>query len=258
MAMEAQSIGSKHPYDPAYGMMKTMQAELNELRAALHAEQQQRSREVAELRREVIDLQARLSQQYAEQSAQHQTVSCAMTNETALRGKAIDRLRSEVTTAIQRAEEVDTLKTLQATQFGKLATELKTQKKERQEGHKDLENRLRSEISERKEQCERIIEDLTNHKAVAEANLSLDREKLDYLTHNVQLAGDLLTHGILDGLRGVDGNVSPQAFTKGGVGQFSPGSTATTAMGFSQSQPATRPATTATEGGRMSAELRQH
>mmetsp|Transcript_73682 Transcript_73682/g.216200 ORF Transcript_73682/g.216200 Transcript_73682/m.216200 type:complete len:253 (-) Transcript_73682:67-825(-) len=248
MAMEAQGIGNKHPYDPAFGMMKTMQAELNELRSALHAEQQQRTREVAELRREVIDLQARLSQQYAEQSAQHQTVSCALTNETALRGKAIERLRNEVTTAIERAEEVESLKTLQATQFGKLATELKTQKKERQAAHKDLDDRLRAEIHERKEQCEKINEDLTNHKAVAEANLSLDREKLDYLTNNVQLAGELLTNGLLEGIAGPTAAASPKAFTMAGVGQFSPGSTATTAFG--SSRPATRPTTE----GRMTAE----
>uniref|UniRef100_A0A7S1WVY9 Uncharacterized protein n=1 Tax=Alexandrium catenella TaxID=2925 RepID=A0A7S1WVY9_ALECA len=252
MALEAQS--AKHPYDPAYGIMKTMQAELNELRSALHAEQQQRTREVAELRREVIDLQARLSQQYAEQSQQHQTVSCALTNETALRGRALEKLRSEVGHAIERAEEVESLKTLQATQFGKLATELKTQKKERQESHKDLESRLRGEISERKEQCDKIIEDLTNHKAVAEANLTLDREKLDYLTHNVQLAGDLLTNGIWESMTAQNA-ASTKAFTMANMNQFSLGSTGSTFAGISQA--ATRPTTQATDSSRMGGESRQ-
>lgn len=245
MAMEAQGVGNKHPYDTAYAMMKAMQAELNELRSQLHAEQNQRTREVAELRREVIDLQSRLSQQYAEQSMQHQTVSCALTNETALRGKSIEKLRAEVATAIQRAEEVESLKTLQATQFGKLATELKTQKKERQASEKDLDSRLRGEIADRQEQCNKIIEELTNHKAVSEANLTLDREKMDYLTQNVQMAGELLTNGLLEGL-GEQGAATAKAFSMAGA--FSPGSTATTAVGSS------RPTTRTTDGRRTAGE----
>mmetsp|Transcript_22740 Transcript_22740/g.52040 ORF Transcript_22740/g.52040 Transcript_22740/m.52040 type:complete len:243 (+) Transcript_22740:111-839(+) len=198
--MQGEGIGKGHPYDNAYGIMKTMQAELNELRSSLHAEQQQRTREVAELRREVIDLQSRLSQQYAEQSMQHQTVSCALTNETALRGKSIEKVRAELAEAMRRAEEVESLKTIQATQFGKLAGELKTEKKERLEGQKDLDERIRGEVAERRDQCEKIIDDLSNHKAVAEANLAQDRERMDYLTQNVQMAGQLLSTGCSEAL----------------------------------------------------------
>mmetsp|Transcript_115909 Transcript_115909/g.374513 ORF Transcript_115909/g.374513 Transcript_115909/m.374513 type:complete len:259 (+) Transcript_115909:92-868(+) len=226
-AVETMHQQSVHPYDNAYGMMKTMQAELAELRSALHAEQQQRTREVAELRREVIDLQARLGQQYAEQSMQHQTVSCALTNETALRGKSIEKLRSEVAEAIQRAEEVESLKQLQATQFGKLATELKQAKRERQAGHKDLDDRLRSEVSDRREQADKITEELANQKAVSEANLALDRERMDYLTQNVQMAGQLLSTGSVEGF--ATGNFASLGKSGGSMATaFSPSSTFTT------------------------------
>jgi len=197
-AMDGAGFDADHPYDNAFLVMKTMQAEINELRSQLHAETQQRTKEVAECRREIIDLQSRLSQQYAEQSMQHQTVSCALTNETALRGKSIEKLRQEVAMAIQRSEEVESLKALQATQFGKLATELKAAKRDRQAADQDLDDRLRAEVSTRTQQCEKVIDDLANHKAVAEANLALDREKMDYLTQNVQLAGELLTAGSYD------------------------------------------------------------
>lgn len=105
-----------------------------------------RTAEVGDLQREVRTLRGQLESALKDLTSANDRVTTALTAETSLRGRALEMLRREVADAIQLASEVHHLKTIQATHFGKLATELKTERHERQAGQQALDALLSSEV----------------------------------------------------------------------------------------------------------------
>merc|ERR1740139_562187 len=132
--------------------MKSMQAELQNVKADLATEKQRRTQEVGELQREVRTLRGQLEQALRDLNSANERVSCALTSETALRGRALEMLRKEVADAIQLSGEVHHLKTIQATHFGKLPTELKTERSERESTQQTFDAMLGAEVQTRTEE----------------------------------------------------------------------------------------------------------
>lgn len=196
--MATDGIQTPHPFDKAYGFMRSMQAELGELRAALQAEQEQRTKEVGELRREVADLRKALDREAAAYNQAYERVHCALISETHLRGKSIEKVRGEVNEAIRQGAEVENLKAQQATQFGKLATELKAEKRERQTGLANLDVRLGAELAERTAECNKLAAGLLEYRQGTESSLFEYRECITQMAANLQRAGMFLSDGFCD------------------------------------------------------------
>merc|ERR1719401_2488759 len=167
---------SGHPFDDAFTMMKSMQGELLQLKAELHTEKTRRTSEVGELQREVRTLRGQLEQALKDLSAANDRVTHALTSETSLRGRALEMLRKEVADAIHLSSEVHHLKTIQATQFGKLATELKTERHERQAGQQALDALLSAEVQTRTEESEAHSQQLASFRQHWEDTVRKDRE----------------------------------------------------------------------------------
>jgi len=187
------SHDSGHPFDSAYSIMKGMQGELNGLREQLNAEKKQRNFEVCELTREVQELRAALAKQQQQQSENNERVSCALHSETALRGRTIEKLRSEVQDAIHRASEVESMKKLQNAQFNKIHTDFNIERQQRDHSIHDLDARVQAEVSTRTEQCGRLETNLAYLTHVTEINTQHDRERMGHLHINMQRAGQLLS-----------------------------------------------------------------
>mmetsp|Transcript_9312 Transcript_9312/g.23164 ORF Transcript_9312/g.23164 Transcript_9312/m.23164 type:complete len:240 (+) Transcript_9312:55-774(+) len=185
-----------HPFDDAYSLMKSMQTELNQLKAELHTEKTRRTSEVGELQREVRSLRGHLEQALKDLTAANDRVACALTSETAIRGRALEMLRKEVADAIHLSSEVHHLKTIQATHFGKLATELKTERHERQAGQQALDAMLSAEVQTRTEESEMHANHLNRFRAQWEENLLQDRDNFAALTKDVHAAGQLLAGNV--------------------------------------------------------------
>lgn len=181
-----------HPYDDAWSVIKSMQAEIADLKVDLNTEKARRAQEVGELQREVRTLRGQLEQALRDLNAANERVSCALTSETALRGRALEMLRKEVADAIQLSQEVHHLKTIQATHFGKLTTELKTEKSERVATQQTFDAMLSAEVQTRTEEGQMLAQRLDHQKRVAEENLQMDREAFNALVQDVHAAGDLL------------------------------------------------------------------
>lgn len=172
--------------------MRSMQSELTILKAELSKERQARTQEVSELQREVRTLRGQLEQALRDLSAANDRVSCALTSETALRGRSMEMLRKEVADAIQLSAEVHHLKTIQATHFGKLATELKTERSERQAAQQSFDAMLGAEVQTRVEESTSLAQCLAQQQKLAEDNLKVDREAFNSLLKDVRTAGELL------------------------------------------------------------------
>mmetsp|Transcript_10131 Transcript_10131/g.28295 ORF Transcript_10131/g.28295 Transcript_10131/m.28295 type:complete len:238 (-) Transcript_10131:344-1057(-) len=191
-------MAAAHPFDDAFGMMKQMQGELNQIKTELHNEKTRRTSEVGELQREVRTLRGQLEQALKDLTAANDRVACALTSETAIRGRALEMLRKEVADAIHLSSEVHHLKTIQATHFGKLATELKTERHERQAGQQTLDAMLSSEVQTRTEECEMLSNQMMAFRTEWDANLREDRLNIAALVKDVNIAGQLLAGKVLD------------------------------------------------------------
>lgn len=185
-----------HPFDDAFAVMKSMQAELNQLKYDVQEERHLRAKEVGELQREVRHLRSQLEQALMDLSVANERVTNALTSETSLRGRALEMLRTEVADAIKRASEVEHLKTVQATQFGKLAAELKLERSERQAAQTTLDAMLNAEVQTRTEEGAGHAKDMAQFRRQWEATVMQDRELFALLVKDVQAAGDLLAGNV--------------------------------------------------------------
>eukprot|EP00419_Tripos_fusus_P000290 CAMPEP_0172692784 /NCGR_PEP_ID=MMETSP1074-20121228/25510_1 /TAXON_ID=2916 /ORGANISM="Ceratium fusus, Strain PA161109" /LENGTH=216 /DNA_ID=CAMNT_0013513051 /DNA_START=64 /DNA_END=714 /DNA_ORIENTATION=+ len=214
-----------------------MQVEIGELRNALQSEHQQRVYELSGCRREILDLQHRLVQQHTEQTMQHQTVSSALTNEIELRGGQIETLKSQMALVLRRSEVIQPLKELETKHFEKLVNDLEKANVDRRTSCDKLEDKLNLEIENREHQCQRISEEVGLQKARVEADFAQDRERIDCLTQNVQLAGEMMTTGSYDHIERSTLRSSDSLL--GSMLSSMP----TTGSGFRPSQPVDEPST---------------
>lgn len=182
-----------HPFDNAYGVMKRMQGEIDELRQALRAEQDQRAQENGLLQRQVSDLKTEMRDFRDNHSVDYERMRSALTAETALRGKALQKVSEEIALAVRRAAEVENMRDQFARQFGALAAECKMEKRDRLKGQQELDERLLIEVDTRTELCTDLANELRRLEETFRCDICEDREQLSKLAENVQLAGDLLS-----------------------------------------------------------------
>jgi len=199
-AMVAKEVmDPNHPFDPAYGIMKQLQAELMDLRTKLESEQRQRAKEVKDLQSEVLSLKQALAMEQSERTTSFERVSSGLTSETALRGKAVEKCRAEIAETAQRLAEACNLQAVHDRQINKLSMGLETDLQERKRGQKNLDGRLAEEVKSRTQDVEELAKNLAEHKQTSEANTAYDRERIGNLTRSVQLAGQLLSIGSAGG-----------------------------------------------------------
>lgn len=196
--MDPRSFGPRHPYDDAHKIMATMQVEISELRNALQSEHQQRVYELSGCRREIMDLQHRFLQQSTEETMRHNTLSSALTNEIELRGGQIEILKSQMALVLRRSEAIQPLKELEAKHFDQLMKDLEKANEDRSTICNNLQDKLNLEVENRVTQCEQMSEEMARQKARVEADFVQDRSRIDCLTQNVQLAGEMMTTGTYD------------------------------------------------------------
>merc|ERR1712232_117700 len=87
-------------------------------------------------------------------------------------------------------------------------------------GMQELEQRLQTEVDQRTSECGNLAAEFASQKETADFNLNQDRERMDFLTQNVQKAGDLLMFGIQDV------NLKAEELMATASTDFSPNSTA--------------------------------
>jgi len=192
LAMESSEGVKANPYNNAYGVIRTLQAELNEMRAALHAEQEQRTREVGELKLHLANLQSSLHTHRGEQAQQHRAVNDSMLSESSQRLSAFEKLSAEVERERKHGQDLDIREKNLGTQLTRLLAELDKERRERLEIDKDLDERLIAEVAGRRDECKRLNMELKEQKANTDANFKINGDRIDSLAKNMQLAGDLL------------------------------------------------------------------
>lgn len=95
-----------HPYDNAYGLSRQLRSDVDELRAALHAEQVQRATEVQELRNEVMSLREVITRERQERMTHTQRLQADMTTESSSRVKALEELRMQHRQNVSKLNEI--------------------------------------------------------------------------------------------------------------------------------------------------------
>merc|ERR1712129_110904 len=161
-------------------------------RAALHAEQQQRMCEVGELKLQLRNLESGLHNHRGEQAQHHRAVNDSMMNESSQRLSAFEKLIAEVEQERKHGQNLDIREKNLGTQLTRLMAELEKERRERLEIDKDLDERLIAEVAGRKDECKKLNIELNEQKANTDANFKINGGRIDGLTKNMQLAGDLL------------------------------------------------------------------
>lgn len=195
-AMTTTFTSTSHPFDDAFSLMRTMQADIKQLKAELQAEKARRTAEVGDLQREVRTLRSKVEQALRDLTSANDRVTSALTSETSLRARSLEMLRKEVADAIQLSSEVHHLKMIQGTHFGKLASELKTERHERQAGQQALDALLTAEVQTRTDEVGMLGKQVFQFRKLWEDNLRADRENYRLLLKDVHAAGQLLAGNV--------------------------------------------------------------
>mmetsp|Transcript_58853 Transcript_58853/g.156685 ORF Transcript_58853/g.156685 Transcript_58853/m.156685 type:complete len:262 (-) Transcript_58853:150-935(-) len=184
-----------HPFDPAFGVMKAIQADLEELKVTLQNEQAQRVTEVFELRRVVLELREQLGKEKSDRITAIDRLTCALTAETGLRGKALDKLREDLSGAVKAVPEIEKVKTHLATSVGKLTNSLDEERRERMRKQDELYSSISNEVHAMTAQCGATARELSQLVDDFHATTHRETALFDQLALNVQSAGRLLSAG---------------------------------------------------------------
>mmetsp|Transcript_133394 Transcript_133394/g.333024 ORF Transcript_133394/g.333024 Transcript_133394/m.333024 type:complete len:215 (-) Transcript_133394:102-746(-) len=141
------AMNEPHPFDGAFEMLRKLRSDLQDLRAAFTAEQQQRACEVNELKQEVSMLRDALAREKGERQAQCHKLTTDFTTETSARAKALDEM-----------------KVLHRQQLGQLNAMLQDEIRDRKASEHVRETRETALASERKGESDAIHQDLTTFK----------------------------------------------------------------------------------------------
>jgi len=144
-AWDESDAGTNHavPYNPAFAMIRSVQATVDELFQTLRAEQQQRAQDVAELRCEVVSLNIRVTRH--DEQLNHPSFS--LKDDTALRQSDLEQLDLVLQQASALSNELRILKKLHEARFAALEDELPKERNERQQQHKELMGKLSAVVS---------------------------------------------------------------------------------------------------------------
>mmetsp|Transcript_62013 Transcript_62013/g.156566 ORF Transcript_62013/g.156566 Transcript_62013/m.156566 type:complete len:205 (-) Transcript_62013:21-635(-) len=164
------SLEEPHPFDSAFKLIKEMRAELQSLRAALAAEQQQRASEVSELKHEVSALREALTKEKAERGAACQNLITDLTQETTTRTRMLDDLRAQ-----------------HRQQLSQLNSALSDEVRERKAGEHLRDTNASVEKSERQADSAQIHQELNAQKQNFMNNKDEQTNRLNNLTHDMEL-----------------------------------------------------------------------
>mmetsp|Transcript_13259 Transcript_13259/g.20118 ORF Transcript_13259/g.20118 Transcript_13259/m.20118 type:complete len:220 (-) Transcript_13259:150-809(-) len=163
-------MGEQHPYDAAYGMVKKLRTDLEDLRAALHAEQQQRAAEVTELKQEVVSLREIITKERTErQSITHKLVN-DLTQESSVRVKSLEELK-----AMHRQH------------LGQLNALLQDEIRDRKACESLRDTREMTAESERRSENEQVQKDICAQKAAYLSTKDEHANKINNINHDLQV-----------------------------------------------------------------------
>mmetsp|Transcript_81917 Transcript_81917/g.206769 ORF Transcript_81917/g.206769 Transcript_81917/m.206769 type:complete len:212 (+) Transcript_81917:103-738(+) len=179
MAMYSHSIHSAnepHPFDPPHDVMKMLKREINELRAAFQAEQQQRAVEVQQLRQEVGMLRDQLQKESHERKTIcHQTV------------QDLTQVRSD------QIKSLEEMKVSFASSLHQLNQLLQDEMRDRRAEGSLRDTRESTEKSERQSENAAMKDDIGKHKQVFFGARDDIYQKISNITHDVEMIVTALT-----------------------------------------------------------------
>lgn len=184
-----------NPFDEPHYLIQGLQADLKALRAAADAEKEQRSKEVAALQYEMKYLQEALAQEKRNNKNNFERLSVAITSETALRGKQMDKLTDRVEGLSQRQDEFAKTMDGQSKQALKQAGKLDAEVKDRQADVQELTKSLDEKIKERQAACEQISQELLKHAQAANDQMAKHEDQISNMTCNIGLASRMMNFG---------------------------------------------------------------
>jgi len=198
-------MGETNPFDSPLSVMKTLQGQVQDLQAALAAEQQQRIQEVSELR-------ALLQHTIADQQELSRYTQSAIANQTQRLEAAQDRIRYQQgdqerkldQEMIRRDSELDVIREQLASQVQRLSTtieefkvdedaqiqalsnSLMVETQERQAAQGNLGGRLSAEAERLGGEISRLAQDLSEHKTSSDANFAHSRKTESDLSTDIR------------------------------------------------------------------------
>jgi len=106
LSPRSPAADAMHPYDNAWAIVRDLRAQVQDLRASLHAEQQQRAAEIAELRQEVFNLKDVLAREKHERQSQCHTLTNDLTVQASNWAKTFEEMK------VQHRQQVGQLNTI--------------------------------------------------------------------------------------------------------------------------------------------------
>mmetsp|Transcript_81928 Transcript_81928/g.206790 ORF Transcript_81928/g.206790 Transcript_81928/m.206790 type:complete len:213 (+) Transcript_81928:24-662(+) len=179
MAMYSNSIHSAnepHPFDPPHDVMKMLKREINELRAAFQAEQQQRAVEVQQLRQEVSVLR----DQIPKEKLERQTICHQIVND-------LTQLRSD------HIKGLDEIKTNFGSSLHQLNQILQDEMRDRRAQDSLRDTREATEKSERISEAAAIKNDIGKHKQVFSGTREDVYTSISNITHDIEMIATALS-----------------------------------------------------------------
>lgn len=191
LGLAAQDLGAPHPFDGPFSLMKSLKAEIAELRSALREEQQKNGAQVEGLKQDVLDLRRALQQEQAERTSSCDSLGASLASENSSRRSQMQEFKVMMSTELgQRAMVVD-LKALE--DFAQaMDVELKNEEKQWRETTKDLERQIDSNTAGDNVFTQQVVKTLRDHKKALDDNAASDAEFANNIMPRVQMAGQLL------------------------------------------------------------------
>lgn len=167
--MDSGAYGEPHPYDAPFAYMSAMRKDIQDLRQALHAEQQQRAEEVLELKQEVITLREALKKEIAERNAISHRFQLDITKLSSGSGKGVDELK-----AVHRQ------------QLGQLNQMLQDEIRDRRASEALRNTREDSAVSEHKVEFATMGKEMNAHKAAFYAFKDETANRINNVVHDIE------------------------------------------------------------------------
>lgn len=159
-----QDATKGHPFDKPFNVMKALQSEVNELRAAAQQESKRRESEATRLQNELTELQRALAEERARRTTNCDGVERAFSVELAQVQKALQEARLEASAALkeQRKITVGDLDAVRA-QVAALYTAVDSERRERLAAAKELSDRIGANTVSQDNFAKKVTMDLDNH-----------------------------------------------------------------------------------------------
>lgn len=186
-------MSEMHPFNDAFAVIKTMKAEIGELRAALQAEQQDREKRDAIFQREIIVLRESMNKDRAYNKEAYDRLGSAITSETALRGKVNQKDEGRFQEVNRLIANLDKLQQSHVTSIAKQKVVLDTEVQERKSFQVALQQQMDTCATTCTTSCAKLQDDMTTNFAQVLENMARDKDLVNQILASVQYAGRTMT-----------------------------------------------------------------